>query len=129
VSTLGIDHVNLRASAEMIERVRRFYVDIVGLREGPRPYFRSGSHGHWLYAGNVDVLHLSIRDGGGTVPRATGAFGHMAFAIDDLATAQARLDAAGIPYKTDIVDERHQVQLLFTDPAGVDVELTFTKPQ
>ncbi|MGH8216710.1 MAG: VOC family protein [Rhodanobacteraceae bacterium] len=128
MSTLGIGHINLRASAEIIERMRRFYVDVVGLREGSRPNFRSGSHGHWLYAGDVDVLHLSIRNDGVSGTCATGAFGHMAFAIDDLAAAQARLDAAGVPYETDIVDERHQVQLFLADPAGVGVELTFTDP-
>lgn len=125
---LGIGHINLRASAEMIERLRRFYTDIVGLREGPRPAFRSGSHGHWLYAGDIDVLHLSIRDGGQDIPRDTGAFSHMAFACDDLAATRARLDAAGIRYETDFVDERHQVQLFLTDPAGIGVEFTFATP-
>lgn len=128
MSTLGIDHVNLQASAGMIEKLRGFYVDIVGLREGPRPNFRSGSHGHWLYAGDVDVLHLSIRDGGVSAPCDTGAFGHMAFACDGLSATRNRLDAEGIPYETGTVHERHLVQLFLTDPAGVGVELTFAKP-
>ncbi|MGH8234686.1 MAG: VOC family protein [Rhodanobacteraceae bacterium] len=129
MSTRGIGHINLRASAEMVERLRRFYTDIVGLREGSRPRFRSGSRGHWLYAGNRDVLHLSIRDGEDNSPGNTGAFGHMAFTCNDLAATRTRLDTAGIRYETDLVDELHQVQLFLTDPAGVGVELTFTNPQ
>jgi catechol 2,3-dioxygenase-like lactoylglutathione lyase family enzyme len=122
----GLGHINLRASAEAIERLRRFYVDVIGLREGPRPVFRSGSSGYWLYAGDSAVTHLSIaRDSGpGTQP--PGVFNHLAFDCDDLEATRARLDAAGIEYATDIVAERHQVQLFLTDPSGIGVELTFT---
>jgi catechol 2,3-dioxygenase-like lactoylglutathione lyase family enzyme len=121
----GLGHVNLRASPEAIERLRRFYVNVIGLREGPRPVFRSGSSGYWLYAGDDAVMHLLVaRDGGeGMQPR--GVFNHFAFDCDDLQATRARLDAAGIEYATDVVDELHQTQLFLTDPAGVGVELTF----
>jgi catechol 2,3-dioxygenase-like lactoylglutathione lyase family enzyme len=122
----GLGHVNLRASAEAIERLRRFYVDVIGLREGPRPTFRSGSQGHWLYAGDHAVMHLSIARDGGSGVQPSGVFNHFAFDCDDLEATRARLDAAGIEYATDIVDERHQVQLFLTDPTGIGVELTFT---
>src|SRR5690348_3308034 len=105
----GMGHINLRASAETIECLRRFYVDAVGLREGPRPVFRSGSSGYWLYAGDRAVLHLTIAQDGGVVAQPRGVFNHLAF------------DCA-----TDAVDELHQVQLFLTDPAGIGVELTFT---
>ena len=121
----GLDHVNLRAPAALIERLRRFYIDIVGLQEGPRPSFRSGSRGHWLYAGEQALMHLSISADGDGSPQRTGWLSHYAFACDDLAGARARLDAAQIPYQVDIVDTRGQVQLFLTDPAGVGVELNF----
>ena len=124
----GMGHINLRASAETVERLRRFYVDAVGLREGPRPVFRSGSSGYWLYAGNRAVLHLTIEQDGGAVAQPRGVFNHLAFDCDDLEATRARLDAAGVDYATDAVDELHQVQLFLTDPAGIDVELTFTQP-
>ncbi|HET7222702.1 MAG TPA: VOC family protein [Rhodanobacteraceae bacterium] len=122
----GMGHINLRASAETIERLRRFYVDAVGLREGPRPVFRSGSSGYWLYAGDRAVLHLTIAQDGGVVAQPRGVFNHLAFDCDDLEASRARLDAAGVDYATDAVDELHQVQLFLTDPAGIGVELTFT---
>ena len=121
----GIGHVNLRASAESIERLRRFYIDIVGLNEGARPVFRSGSRGHWLYAGESPVLHLTIARDGGASAQPAGVFNHLAFDCDDLDATRAHLDAAGIEYETDVVDELGQVQLFLTDPAGIGLELTF----
>ena len=121
----GLDHVNLRAPAELIERLRRFYLDIVGLTEGPRPSFRSGSRGHWLYAGNLPLMHLSIAADGDGTPQGTGWLSHYAFACDDLPGMRTRLDAAGEPYSIDLVDSLGQVQLFVTDPAGVGVELNF----
>lgn len=123
----GIGHVNLRASAETIERLRRFYIDIVGLHEGPRPVFRSGSQGHWLYAGGRDMLHLTIARADGATTQATGVFNHLAFDCDDLDATRKRLDAAGITFETDAVDELGQVQLFLTDPVGIGIELTFTR--
>lgn len=125
VGVHGIGHVNFRAPAAMIERLRCFYVEVVGLREGPRPRFRSGSHGYWLYAGDNDAVHLSISSDGEPATTHQSCFNHLAFVCSDLDATCARLDAANVPYETDVVDELGQVQLFLTDPAGVGVELTF----
>lgn len=125
----GLGHVNLRASAEAIERLRRFYVDVIGLREGPRPVFRSWSSGYWLYASDDAVMHLLVARSSGASTQPPGVFNHFAFDCDDLESTRARLDAAGIEYGTDIVDELHQVQLFLTDPSGIGVELTFSEPR
>lgn len=122
----GIGHVNLRAPIETIERLRRFYIDVVGLSEGCRPVFRSGSRGYWLYAGDVAVMHLSIARNGGDSAQPAGVFNHFAFDCDDLDAMRARLDAAGVEYQADVMDKLQQTQLFLTDPAGVGVELTFT---
>lgn len=122
----GLGHVNFRAPAAMIERLRRFYVDVVGLREGPRPAFRSGSRGHWLYAGDTDVMHLTIAGDNEPASANQSCLNHLAFDCNELDATRARLDAAHIPHTTDIVDELDQVQLFLTDPAGLGVELTFT---
>lgn len=123
----AIGHVNLRAPAETIERLRRFYVDVVGLREGPRPVFRSRSRGHWLYTGDTDAVHLTIADDTDAAPRHASCFNHLAFDCDDLDATRARLEAVGINFETDVVDELGQVQLFLTDPVGIGIELTFTR--
>ncbi|HEX7340508.1 MAG TPA: VOC family protein [Rhodanobacteraceae bacterium] len=124
----GLGHVNLRAGADLVERLRRFYIDIVGLAEGPRPAFNSGSHGYWLYAGNTDLVHLTIDANGDVATLPAGHFNHLAFDCDDLAATRARLDATGTHYTIDNVAELGQTQLFLTDPAGMAIELTFTHP-
>ncbi|HKU79430.1 MAG TPA: VOC family protein [Rhodanobacteraceae bacterium] len=123
----GIGHVNLRAPTETIERLRRFYIDVIGLREGARPVFRSGSHGYWLYANDRAVLHLTIALNGEANSQPPGVFNHLAFDCDDLDATRARLEQAGIHYETDVVEELYQTQLFLSDPAGMGVELTFTR--
>ncbi|HEX7324824.1 MAG TPA: diguanylate cyclase [Rhodanobacteraceae bacterium] len=123
----GLGHVNLRGSGAMIEQLRRFYTNVMGLREGPRLTFRSGSRGYWLYAGAAAVLHLTVDDGAGTGD-GPAVFDHFALECDDLAGVRARLDAASVDYAVDTIDTLHQEQLSLTDPAGIGVELTFTVP-
>lgn len=121
----GLAHANLRAPAALIERLRRFYIDVIGLREGPRPAFRS--RGHWLYAGETDVLHLTVAGPGDAGPISTGHLNHLAFGCTDLAATRARLDAAGLAYEIDEVDALGQVQLFLTDPCGMHIELNFVR--
>ena len=53
----GINHYNLRSEAKMMENLKNFYIEIVGLQLGTRPPFKS--NGYWLNAGQKDILHLS----------------------------------------------------------------------
>ena len=124
----ALSHVNLRASAAMVERLRRFYCDVIGLEEGPRPPFRS--RGHWLYGGGRDLMHLTVaEEAADASPRDSGWFDHYAFAACDVTATRARLDAAGVAYEVDEVPARGEVQLFLTDPAGVGVELNFATAQ
>jgi catechol 2,3-dioxygenase-like lactoylglutathione lyase family enzyme len=120
----ALAHVNIRAPEDLIEQVCRFYVDVVGLEEGPRPPFRS--RGHWLYAGSLDVMHLTIDASmTGEAPVRTGWLDHYAFAATDLEETLARLTAAGVGFHVDRVPSTDQAQVFFTDPAGIAVELNF----
>lgn len=64
MTALGFAHNGLRAPRAMIERLRTFYCEVVGLRVGPRPPFCS--RGYWLYAGAHVVRHLTIAPDDGT---------------------------------------------------------------
>jgi extradiol dioxygenase family protein len=129
-TVLRLGHVNLRGPADLIEQLKNFYIDVIGLREGPRPTFRSGSSGYWLYAGEHAVIHLSVD------PRRTATadaphfgFGHFALLCDqsDFEETSARLRALGLKYTVDKVEELGQMQMFLTDPAGTLVELTFAR--
>jgi catechol 2,3-dioxygenase-like lactoylglutathione lyase family enzyme len=128
MTVLRLGRVNLRAPADVIESLRRFYVDVIGLREGPRPRFRSGSSGYWLHAGHHDVIHLSIDARRVTTADPTDtAFGHFALLCDrtELERTRARFDKLGVEYTVDEVEGLGQTQIFLTDPAGTTVELTF----
>jgi len=104
-----------------VEATVRFYRDVVGLAQGPRPPL--GFPGAWLYTGNQAVLHVV---GGRTRSELrAGAIDHMAFSATGLAGAIAALDAKGIAHQC-----RQQVgsgvwQVFFHDPNGAKVELDF----
>ena len=50
----NIDHVNVES--DDIERSARFYREVIGLREGPRPKF--DRPGYWMYADDKPVVHI-----------------------------------------------------------------------
>ena len=56
-----IAHYNFRLEPGLMDRVRDFYVSVVGMTQGPRPPFPS--KGYWLYAGTLDLLHLTQEAG------------------------------------------------------------------
>ena len=123
----GLDHINLRVPTDLLEPVRAFYIDMVGLHDGPRPSMSSGSHGYWLYAGNAAVVHLSTGHAGGSRGEGNGYFSHVAFACTDLEATRARLDQAQVPHRIAVLDDGAQVQIFVVDPAGITVELNFRR--
>jgi catechol-2,3-dioxygenase len=126
VTIIAIDHYNLRAERAMLDRLHDFYIDVVGLKPGTRPPFRS--FGYWLYIGDQATLHLTeASPQEGRAPGAINTFSHVAFACDDLAQTEARLKQYGIDYTVDHVPLRAQIQLFFSDPAGNGIELIFAE--
>lgn len=120
----GLDHFNLRAPPALLEALRRFYVEVIGLEEGPRPPFRS--RGHWLYAQGRDILHLT--ESGPDEARASHvatSFDHIALACTDADAMQARLRQHGIDHAVDDVPMASRKQVFLRDPAGNGIELNF----
>jgi catechol 2,3-dioxygenase-like lactoylglutathione lyase family enzyme len=119
-----LNHYNLRASRGMLDRLRDWYRDTLGLKLGERPPF--GNFGYWLYADGRPILHLSEEGRGETHPApGSGTFDHVAFTCSGIAAMRARLDALGIPYRSADVPLTSQRQLFLEDPAGNGVELNF----
>ena len=120
----GFNHYNLRAPRELLDQLRAFYCDVVGLRQGERPAFRS--FGYWLYAGERDVLHLSEAKPGEI--RATDVattFDHAAFTCTDSAAMEQKLVRLQVKYEVTFVAQTGIKQIFFRDPAGNGVELNF----
>jgi catechol 2,3-dioxygenase-like lactoylglutathione lyase family enzyme len=119
---LRLDHINIAGPLELLEACRTFYVDILGLTEGPRPRFRR--RGFWLYAGDLPLVHLSESEDPG---RPTGPLNHFAFKCEGLDVALARLRERGVPHTVASVPNTEETQIFVEDPAGVSIELNFSE--
>jgi catechol-2,3-dioxygenase len=124
MSVIGFDHYNLCAPRELLESLRLFYTEVVGLTDGYRPSFNS--FGYWLYAGEHAVLHLS-ESAQSNMPPQSGepSFNHAAFSCSGLADFEKKLAQNGIEYTTAHVPDTAIVQIFISDPAGNGVEISF----
>lgn len=118
-----------------LDTTRDWYVDVLGLEEGPHPDF--GFPVRWLYLGGKDVLHLT--EGGAAVSEqrrryvgqqsqateGTGVVDHVAFGATGLDAMVARLKAKGVAFTERRADLVAAYQLFLHDPNGVKVELNF----
>ena len=121
----GINHYNLRADPEIIEKLKKFYIEIVGLKLGHRPPFNNG--GYWLYADNKDVLHLSFSKNDITNElHVSSTFDHMAFTAENEMDHINVLKENNIDYIIREVPEIGTRQIFFKDPAGNGIELIFS---
>ncbi|XHS79367.1 VOC family protein [Burkholderiaceae bacterium UC74_6] len=119
----GLDHINLRASRALMEALREFYCEVVGLTVGARPPF--DSFGYWLYAGEQPIVHLSEARASEVPTTGHGVYDHSAFRCTDRPAYEAALKARGIDYRVVRVPLTQQVQVFCRDPAGNGVELNF----
>jgi catechol-2,3-dioxygenase len=121
----GINHYNLRAAPEIIEKLKNFYIEIVGLKLGHRPPFKNG--GYWLYANEKDVLHLSFSKNDITNElHVSSTFDHMAFTAENEMDHINVLKENNIDFITREVPEIGTRQIFFKDPAGNGIELIFS---
>lgn len=115
-----VDHVNI--ATQRLGETRDFFVDVLGLEEGPRPPFDFA--GYWLYAAGRPIVH--IQEAPRPVsPSTESALNHVAFEITDYEAAIARLEAAGLDYAAKAVPGRSARQIFVFDPNGVRVELNY----
>jgi catechol 2,3-dioxygenase-like lactoylglutathione lyase family enzyme len=121
VTIEAIHHVNIRAPATDIAKLKQFYCEIVGLRDGWRPPFES--RGHWLYAGTQPLVHLVECEGDAVMDASKGSVDHVAFRCSDLAPMIERLQSSGIEFQLTQVPSLGDRQVLFRDPLGIGVEL------
>jgi len=117
---MHIDHVNISAPGELLEKVRSFYCDVLGLEEGFRPNFSTG--GFWLYSKDQAIIHLAEnREREGNEKQ--GFFDHFALRVADLSPIISGLQKFGIDYHRVHLQEIGLSQLFFKDPSGTGVEV------
>jgi catechol 2,3-dioxygenase-like lactoylglutathione lyase family enzyme len=115
----ALDHYNICTTD--LERSRRFYEEVVGLRDGDRPPF--SRPGAWMYLGGHPILHISTSRAPTTAK--ADAFDHVAFRASGLAQMRERLAARQVRFQEFSVPDRELVQIFFRDPDGAEIELLF----
>lgn len=126
MATISLNHYNLRAPRELLDVLKEFYCEVVGLEQGQRPLLEGS--GYWLYASGQDVLHLSqTHPGEIRLTHVATTFDHVAFTCTERQQMEARLNQHNIQFETARMPLTGRVQLFFKDPAGNGVELNFAK--
>jgi catechol 2,3-dioxygenase-like lactoylglutathione lyase family enzyme len=106
------DHVQVAAPPGCEPAARRFYGELLGLREIPKPAPLSGRGGVWFQVG-AQQLHIGVED-----PFVPAKKAHPAFRTTDLDALAARLD--GVTWDDSLPDVR---RCFVSDPFGNRVEL------
>jgi catechol 2,3-dioxygenase-like lactoylglutathione lyase family enzyme len=123
VAVQGLNHYNLRAQRVLLDTLRDFYVDVVGLTLGFRPAFASS--GYWLYAGDKDILHLTEAPQDEHRPtQGHGTVDHVAFTCSDAESFRRRLLCLRVDFTSETTPSG-QLQLFLKDPADNGIELNF----
>ena len=122
----SIDHVPL--VVKDLERSRRFSLEVLGMRDVPRPAFSFA--GSWFQAGATQI-HLILEyagsgPAGNLLPaeKRGSRTQHLAFLVDDAAAALSRLKECDVPVLSGPKPRPDGfMQVFVTDPDGHVVEL------
>jgi catechol 2,3-dioxygenase-like lactoylglutathione lyase family enzyme len=92
---VGLHHVQVAAPPGSEEVLRRFYGDVLGMTEVPKPPELAGRGGVWFRAGGVE-LHLGVEDDFRPAGKA-----HPGLLVADLPAYVDGLAAYGVPVEWD----------------------------
>jgi catechol-2,3-dioxygenase len=115
-----LEHVNLQT--DKIDILEKWYSEVLGLKIGLRPPFKS--IGRWMYAGDIPVVHLVEVPGCKNTSNPT--LEHFAFRATGLKSLLEILSKNGIEYDPRIVPERGILQINIRDPDGNHMHIDFT---
>jgi catechol 2,3-dioxygenase-like lactoylglutathione lyase family enzyme len=116
IDIVGIDHVQLSMPPGQEDEARRFYGQVLGLKEVAKPRELAGRGGCW-FVGKDAAIHLAPETG--FTPHAKA---HPALVIRHLRPAREALGAAGVPIEEDDSDLPVR-RCYIRDPFGNRIEL------
>lgn len=108
------DHVQICIPKGAEDEARKFYTDIIGLKEKPKPQSLIANGGLWYQVADVE-LHLSVESPMVATRR------HPAFEIEDVAAARTLLEKIVEIKEEPVIPGR--VRFSFIDPFGNKLEL------
>jgi catechol 2,3-dioxygenase-like lactoylglutathione lyase family enzyme len=122
ISVGVLDHFNV--STRKLKETVRFYEDVLGFVNGPRPQFNFP--GAWLYSAGHPVLHLNdiSQTDKGQLPD-SGVIDHVAFSSRGFEAMKQHLTGKGVLYRVNQVPNNARWQIFLRDPNNVEIELNF----
>jgi catechol 2,3-dioxygenase-like lactoylglutathione lyase family enzyme len=134
---MPLSHIeHFLVAADDIDATRDWYAKILGLSPGPHPEF--GFPVHWMYAGDVDLVHIGPSARGANENQrkylgrtsqdagtGTGAIDHIAFRATGLREMLVHLRTHGVAFSQRRANGQALFQVFFHDPNGVKIELNY----
>ena len=117
---IGLHHVQLAAPRGSEAALRRFYGDVLGMVEAPKPAALAARGGVWFRSGALE-LHLGIEDDFRPARKA-----HPGLLVDDLTAFAERLASYGVAvewddrfpgYRRCYVDDPHGNRIELLEPS------------
>ena len=136
---MPLSHIeHFLVAADDIDATRDWYARVLGMTSGPHPEF--GFPVHWMYLGELDVVHIGPSSGtasenqkkylGRTSGKSaqeegTGAIDHIAFRATGLRAMIDLLQEERIAFSRRRANGQALFQLFFYDPNGIKIELNY----
>jgi catechol 2,3-dioxygenase-like lactoylglutathione lyase family enzyme len=138
---MALSHIeHFLVAADDIDATRDWYARVLGMTSGPHPDF--GFPVHWMYLGDVDVVHIgpsaksandiqkkylgrTSQDAGA----GTGAIDHIAFRATGLRAMLEHLRAQGVGFAQRRANGQALFQLFFHDPNAIKIELNYASAE
>ncbi len=115
---------SVRYMVKDVEAAKRFYIDLLGFREvedwdGAFAIVEREGLGLWLAGPNTSAAK-PMPDGRSPEP---GGWNRIVLQVDSIDALAARLRAAGVVFRNDVIKGPGGAQALIEDPSGNPVEL------
>jgi catechol 2,3-dioxygenase-like lactoylglutathione lyase family enzyme len=109
-----IDHIHICVPLERLQEARKFYAEVIGLKEISRPDV-FGAPGHWFAVGGIE-LHIGVE------AQLKRSIRHSAFEVADVMAARAYLESRSVEIIPEPVIPGRE-RFAFIDPFGNRMEL------
>jgi catechol 2,3-dioxygenase-like lactoylglutathione lyase family enzyme len=116
---VALSHVNVTVPANAEAAAKKFYGNVLGLQELPKPAGTRQNVGAWYELGGVQ-LHLSVEE---NITNAASDR-HVCYVVANVATAERHLRDSGVQIISDPRPIRGVSRFYVRDPGGNLIEIT-----
>lgn len=119
IGIVEINHIQITVPRAAEDDAKRFYRDLLGLEEIPKPGYSKARGGAWFRQGPVEV-HLSVED---AADQNCESGRHICYLVSDLAESEMRLRNAGVEIIPDDRPIAGWTRFYVRDPGANKIEI------